>query len=324
VLVLYFSIYRKLEKSETDNSGVLEVLRPLLSYGVPLAIATISAGVLTQFFYFMMAAFCSDAVIGNYRVATNFGVLLTFFTFPISTVLFPVFSKLDASKDRRLLKTVFGSSVKYTAFLLVPATLAMMVLAQPIIGTLYANKWLEAPWFLVLSVSINLLAVVGNLAVQSLLTGVGETKLLMKLNLLAIAIGVPLGFLLIPLFGIVGVIVSALVSVSPGVVLSLYFAWRRYGVTVDFRVSSRILLSSVIAAGATYALLSVLNVPQWLQLVSGGFLFLGVYMLTAPRIGAISLMDIRNLQAMVSGLGIISKLLQVPLGIMEKVLQVHV
>jgi O-antigen/teichoic acid export membrane protein len=208
--------------------------------------------------------------------------------------------------------------------LLVPATLAMMVLAQPIIGTLYANKWLEAPWFLVLSVSINLLAVVGNLAVQSLLTGVGETKLLMKLNLLAIAIGVPLGFLLIPLFGIVGVIVSALVSVSPGVVLSLYFAWRRYGVTVDFRVSSRILLSSVIAAGATYALLSVLNVPQWLQLVSGGFLFLGVYMLTAPRIGAISLMDIRNLQAMVSGLGIISKLLQVPLGIMEKVLQVHV
>jgi hypothetical protein len=93
---------------------------------------------------------------------------------------------------------------------------------------------------------------------------------------------------------------------------------------VDFRVSSRILLSSVIAAGATYALLSVLNVPQWLQLVSGGFLFLGVYMLTAPRIGAISLMDIRNLQAMVSGLGIISKLLQVPLGIMEKVLQVHV
>ena len=71
----------------------------------------------------MMAAYCSDAVIGNYRVATNFAVLLTFFTFPITTVLFPVFSKLNPLKDKQVLKSVFTTAAKYTAFLLVPATL---------------------------------------------------------------------------------------------------------------------------------------------------------------------------------------------------------
>ena len=81
----------------------------------------------------------------------------------------------------------------------------------------------------------------GNLAVMGFLTGLGETKLLMKLNLLTIAIGVPLGLLLIPRFGIAGVIVSAIVAVLPNVAISLYFAWKRYEVTVDFKVSSKIL-----------------------------------------------------------------------------------
>ena len=51
---------------------------------------------------------------------------------------------------KQLLNTVFTTSVKYTAFLLVPATLAIMVLATPLIGTVYADKWLNAPLFLVL------------------------------------------------------------------------------------------------------------------------------------------------------------------------------
>jgi O-antigen/teichoic acid export membrane protein len=317
LFMLYFLIYRKLEKNRDDHSSAFQVLRPLLNYGVPLAIATISAGVLTQFFSIMMAAFCSDAVIGNYRIATNFGILLTFFTFPISTVLFPVFSKLNPSREAKLLKTVFGSSVKYTALLLVPATLAMMVLAEPIIGTLYASKWLEAPWFMVLSVSSNLLAVFGYLSVQSLLVGLGETKLLMKTNLLSIAVGVPLGVFLIPPFGIVGLLVSALIAVLPGLAINLYVVWRRYEVKVDFGVSFRILLASLIAAGASFALLSVLHVSQWLQLVSGGALFLAVYLFAAPLVGAINLMDIRNLKSMISGLGVISDVLQIPLAIME-------
>jgi hypothetical protein len=226
----------------------------------------------------------------------------------------------------------------------------MMVLARPIIGTLYGSKWLAAPWFMVLSVASNLLAVFGYLAIQSLLTGLGETKLLMKLNLLAISIGVPLGFLLIPLFGVVGVIFSAFVAILPGLMISLYFVWKRYEVSVDFRVSSRILLASVIAALAAYGLVSVLNVAMWsqlvngllafvgvnlssaplvlnlatgLQFVSGLLVLVGVYLFSAPLVGAISLMDISNLRAMVSGLGLVSRVLRVPLSIMERSLKIR-
>jgi hypothetical protein len=145
----------------------------------------------------------------------------------------------------------------------------------------------------------------------------------MKLNLLAISIGIPIGFFLIPSLGIPGVIVSALVAVMPGTLIGLYLAWKRYEVKVDFGASSRIVLASAIAALATYLLLSFLNVAYWLQLAIGFVLFLTVYLFSAPLAGAISPTDISNLRTMVSGLGIISKLLKIPLAIMERTLLIR-
>ena len=120
---------------------------------------------------------------------------------------------------------------------------------------------------------------------------------------------------------IAGVIFSAIVAALPGMVISLFFAWKRYEVTVDYRVSSRIFLASLLAAIAAYSLVSILNVSMWLQLLSGLVLFLGVYLFSAPLMGAINLMDINNLRTMISGLGLASRVLHIPLAIMEKPLK---
>jgi O-antigen/teichoic acid export membrane protein len=145
IITLYLLIFRKLGPDTTGNSGLSQALKPLLRYGIPLAIGSILGGILLQFYSFMMGSFCDLAMIGNYRIATNFAILLTFFTVPISTVLFPAFSKLDSIKEPQLLKTVFTSSVKYTALLLVPATMALMALSHQIISTTYGGKWSYAP-----------------------------------------------------------------------------------------------------------------------------------------------------------------------------------
>ena len=322
VFLLYFSVFRKLVHSDGDGPGLLQVLKPLLNFGIPLAIAVTSAGFLTQFYSIVMASFVDNAMIGNFRVASNFGLLLTFLTFPITTVLFPLFSKIHPVKEKSLLKQVFGSSAKYTAFLLLPATIAMMVLAQPIIGTVYGAKWLYAPSFLVLFVMTNLLAVFGNFSVQSVLIALGETRLWMKLNVLTLAIGVPLAFLLIPALGIVGVIVGSLVAVVPATLLAMYLAWKRYGVVIDFRVSLRILFASVVAGAAVYLFLSVLSMAEWVELTAGFVLFLGVFLTAAPIVGAVSSSDVSNIRAMFSGLGMLYRLLNIPLVIMEKMLNI--
>ncbi|MGQ9460592.1 MAG: oligosaccharide flippase family protein [Candidatus Bathyarchaeaceae archaeon] len=317
--ILYFLLFRDLKRTKTNPSGKSKTLRNLLRYGVPLSISSILGGFLTQFYGFMMAFYCSGVMIGEFQAASNFAVLLTFFTVPISTVLFPAFAKVDSKNESQLLKIVFMSSVKYTAMLLVPATAAVMVLSKPMIGTLFGEKWVYAPFFLTLYVISNLFSGFGNLSVGGLLTGLGETKTLMKLSLLTLLIGLPLAFLLIPNMGIVGVILGTLFAGIPSLFLGLHWIWKRYKVTVDWKSSAKIFIASAIAAATTYLSLNFLNTAEWLRLITGGIIFLTVYIVVAPSIGAIVQDDTKNLRAMLSGLGFISTIVNLLLGIAEKV-----
>ena len=132
-------------------------------------------------------------------------------------MLFPAFSKINPKNEIELLQIVFASSVKYAAMILIPATTAMMVLSKPMISTLFGEKWIYAPFFLTLYVISNLFTIFGSLSLKSLLAGLGETKIRMKLSLITLAIGIPIAFLLIPTMGIVGLILTTLVAEIPSI-----------------------------------------------------------------------------------------------------------
>jgi len=320
--ILYFLIFRGLKRTKINRFKISKILRNMLHYGVPLSIASILGGFLLQFYSFMMAFYCSDIMIGNFKAATNFAILLTFFTTPISTVLFPAFTKLDSQNEPLLLKTVFTSSVKYTALLLVPATAAVMVLSKPMISILFGEQYAYAPFFLTLYVIGNLFSGFGNLSMGSFLTGLGETKMLMKLSLLTLLFGLPVAFLLIPNLGIVGVILGTILASLPSMFLGLHWIWKRYKVTADWGSSAKIFVASAIAATTTYLSLNFLNTVEWLRLITGGIIFLTVYIIIAPSIGAIVQDDITNLRVMLSGLGFISTIANLPLGVAEKVAEI--
>jgi O-antigen/teichoic acid export membrane protein len=291
----------------------------MLHFGVPLSISAILGGFITQFYGFMMAVFCNDAVIGNYRIATNFAVVLAFFTFPISTVLFPAFSKVNPENVHKLLKTVFASSVKYTVLLLLPTTMIIMILAKPMVGILYGNSWTSAPLFLTLYVVGNFFAVFGSLSLGGFLMGLGETKMVMKLSIVTILFGLPLAFLLIPALGIIGVILGTITSGLPSMIWGLSWTWKHYKVKADFTSSAKIFVASAVAAGTTYLFLNFFEAAEWIVLIAGGIIFLAFYIFSAPLIGAITQSDINNLRTVFSGLGFISKLINIPLSLAERV-----
>lgn len=323
LLLLCLKILRKLKPTNPQKVNITQTLKEMLRYGFPLSISKILIGFLAQFYSFMMVIYCTDAMIGNYQVAAQFATILTFFTTPISTVLFPAFSKINPNKESELLQTVFTFSVKYTAILLVPSTVAMMALSQPMISTLFGEKWVYASFFLVLYVIGNLYALFGNLSLGSFLAGVGETKTQMKLSLIQLAFGIPLGFLLIPSFGIVGLIIGNIASSAPIVFLGLYWVWKKYKAKVDFVSSFKILFASAIAAAASFIAISIITFADWAELALGGLIFLAVYLILAPLIDAINQTDINNLRAMFAGLGMISKLLEIPLTLMETSLKIR-
>jgi O-antigen/teichoic acid export membrane protein len=312
----YLTLYRPLRKKRTGK--ITKTLKTMLSYGLPLSVYTILGGILQQIYLFIVPSFVSDTMYGNYVTAANFFVLPTFLTMPISTVLFPAFAKLDAKNDDELLRTVFASSIKYTSLLLIPATTAMMALSNPLITSLYGEKYIYGPFFLTISVIGNLFTAAGSLSAGSLLSGLGETRILMIQSIITLVIGLPLGFILISTFGITGFIIANIVSGKPGMLWGLYWIWKHYNAKADLKSSTKILAASAISATDAFLILNFITCVNWIELIIGGAVFLASYIIIVPIIGAISQSDLKNLKKMFSGLGIISKLLDVPLTIMEK------
>ena len=323
MILLYFAIFRKLDRNKMNKITVFQSLKLLLLFGVPLAIGTLLGGITAQFYSFMMASFVNEVMIGNYQIAYNFAITLQFLTFPIATVLFPAFSKFNPQKERQALKTVFTSSVKYTSLFVVPASMALMVLSKPLIGTLFGDKWFYAPSFLSFYVIGGLLRLLGNLSMIILLTAIGETKMVMKLSILTLATGIPTAFLLIPQFGIPGYILVSFGANIPSIFISIYWIWKHYGIKVEFRNSVKIFLASALAATTTYLFLNIFAAAAWVLLTAGFMLFLTIYLIAAPLIGAVNQADINNLRAIFSNLGIISRLLEIVLTVVEKPLKLR-
>ena len=118
--------------------------------------------------------------------------------------------------------------------------------------------------------------------------------------------------------GIIGLITTSILAGIPSMFLGLYFIWKHYNVKADYKSSLKIFTASIIAATLTYISLTFLNTAKWIQLAIGGTIFLTTYILTAPIIGAVTQTDINNLRTMLSSLGIITKIINIPLTIAEK------
>jgi O-antigen/teichoic acid export membrane protein len=321
-IMLMFTIYKRLPKPNGSKVEVGNNIKTMLKYGLPLSLSAIIAGFLAQYYNFLLYICVSDnALIGNYAIAQNFVVLITFFAAPITTMLFPAFSKIDHQKDPETLKNVFQTSVKYASLLVVPVAAMIMALAQPAISTLFGNKYAEAPLFLALLAITYLYPILGSLSIGSLINGQGQTTFNLIIAIITAAVGFPLGFILISNYGVLGLIVTALTASIPGIITSLLFIKKRYNVTVHWQSSAKILFSSAAAATLTYVLLIQFHTFSSItRLIIGVAVFTPTYLTAAILTKTFNKADIGNLREMFTALGPLQRLFNTVLNLIEKLM----
>ena len=320
VLLIYI-MYRTLPKPPKGKLEFTKTTKIMLMYGLPLSIGAILSGFLTQFYSTVMYIFVTDnSLIGNYSVSLNFVVLITFFATPVTTMLFPAFSKLDAKKERELLQNVFQYSVKYATLVVVPVTAMVMALAQPAINTIFEGKYQQAPLYLALSSVPYLLTALGSLSTGNLINSQGFTKYNLKLTLLTVIIGFPLSFGLISQFGIIGLILTSIVVGLPGLFFSLRFIKKNFGVSVDWVSSAKIVFSSATAAILTYVTITQLHFSSLIQLVVGVIIFVIAVLLLAVITRTLNKADLENIRQIINALGPLRKPLAIVLKLIEKLM----
>ena len=113
-----------------------------------------------------------------------------------------------------------------------------------------------------------------------------------------------------------------LFQLFPHLIWGLHWSWKNYGVKIDFGNSAKIFAASAIASIVTYLLIGFLNFTLFFILLIGFVVFMVVYLAVAPLIGAVNQTDIDNFKNMFSSLGIIAKILDLPLLFMRKMCKV--
>ncbi len=320
-VLLMYTMYRSLPRSTDGKLALTKTIKTMLVYGLPLSIGAILTGFLTQFYSFIMAYFVTDnSLIGNYSVAVNFVVLITFFATPVTTMLFPAFSKLDAQKDKELLKSVFQFSVKYAALIVMPVTTLVMALSQPAISTIFADKYVHAPLYLALLAVIYLFSAFGSLSAGNLINGQGYTRYNLWLGLLTVGIGFPVSFVMVSQFGIIGLIVATTVVGLPSMFLSLRFIKKKFDVTVDWVSSAKITISSGATGLITYFAVSLMPFSSPVQLVLGAIVFVVVFILLAVVTRTLSKADLVNVRSIANSMGPLRRPLAIVINLIEKLM----
>jgi len=317
VLIL-LRLYRSLQEPNGERLRIGETIRTMFKYGLPLSLALIIGGFLAQFYNFLIVIYTTNLMIGNYTVATNFTVLITFFSTPISTMLFPAFSKLDSQTDRETVRQVFKFSVKFGAFLVVPAAAAIITLSQPAVSTIFGEEYSNAPLFLALLTVSALYSALGSLSLGNLINSQGKTRVNLALTLLTSCIGLPMSLILIPQYGIIGLIVTSLTAGIPSLIIGLNWARTKLGATVDWVSSAKILLSSAAASAVTYIILSQLDFSNLIRLIVGTAIFLSAYIAATTLTKTLNKYDRSNLREISTNLGPLQHIIKLLLDIVEK------
>ena len=318
---LMLAIYESLKEKKVlgEELKIWETTKFMFRYALPLSFSSIFNSFLMQFYNFIIAIFASNYLIGNYAVANNFTVLLAFFATPITTMLFPAFAKLNAEQDKETLKIVFKSSIKYSSLLVIPPTVALMALAPPFVSALFGAKYADASLFLALLAINYLLTAFGQLSTLNLISGQGQTRFYLELAVVNTIAGISLAVLLVPPYGVIGLIVTTIFDGVPGLAISLFWIKKHYDASIDWISSAKIIVSSAVGGALSLLVVLYVNLSDWPKLVVGFIVFAGGFILGLRITRTLRKPDFDNLRLMASGLGPLSGAINKFLSVLERI-----
>ena len=295
----------------------MATLRELLTFGAPIYLSNLIGGGLIQFTSSLMVLYVVNEEIGNYGAALTFTVLISFLITPIQTTIYPLFSKLERGSVN--LSHAYKNAIKYSSLIATPGIFALIALANPLISSIYSSKYPTAALYFAAYLLTYTTIGVGGSCQASLLNSQGETRVNMWKNVLSLLAGAPLALVLIPRFGILGLIVSVIVSAFPSLIYGHIFIRDKLGLTFDRASSLKIYASSLVALVATYIFLIVIHLASLLELFLGAFVYLAVYILMLKITRSLNEDDFQMFRSILGTTGPLSRPLIRLLSIYEKI-----
>jgi putative peptidoglycan lipid II flippase len=215
---------------DLKHPGIRRVLDTL----GPIAIGS-AAGQIALFFDRFFASGLNVGSISGMNYAVKIvGFPQQLFVTAIATVIFPVFAGQFANRNRPAMRRSIATSLQLVLFCTVPSALGLIMLAGPIVRTLF-ERGAFTPEATVLCASLlpyaaaGLVALAANVVLTRCTFACGQARLTVAASVATVVLNVILSIVWLPALGARGLLLANTVSQTLQTVALGWIAWRVVG-----------------------------------------------------------------------------------------------
>lgn len=235
--------YRHKRKIDIHN----KYIRSLIMISIPVIISSAAGEIALTVDNSMASYFFGNSSISYLRFSKTLLALITgVITVSVTTSIFPTISNLGQSGDIKNMKDHLNSAIVSTMVLVIPATIGMMALSEPIIRLVFQRGAFDNKS--VLATASMLVAYAPFVIFQSLsdvidkgFYAVGDSKSPVIIVIIQQVINLILNYILIKVFGIEGLAFATAISAGLGALMIFYKFRSNFG-AMNFKKSSKSLI----------------------------------------------------------------------------------
>ena len=232
-LSMGFAVSRVLPSSSWRPKLEWNALRPLFVFGGWISVSNIVSPLLVYLDRFLLGALVGVAAVGYYTAPFDGVMRLLIIPASLMGAVYPTVSALAAINDHDRVSRVFGHALRKTALLVAIPSLVLAIagpwLLELWLGREFAEQGRVVVRILALGVFVNAVAHVPS----GFLTALGRPNTIAKFHVAELALHLPLAWVLIVNWGIVGAALAWTIRVTIDACLLF---WATGGVVRDFSV----------------------------------------------------------------------------------------
>lgn len=260
-------------------------LTVLYKFGLPLACANFVGYILQNVDYAFIGHLMGSVMLGTYVLAFNAASWSSaLLAGVLSSVSMPAFSRVKHDAVR--LMNAMADGVRAVMLIAAPMCTLVMVLAHPLVLTLYGGRWVAAAPVLSILSLYGLISIVGMLF-SSMLAALGRSKSMLVIQLIWLAALVPAMAIGVHKDGIVGAAAAHIIIIGPLVLPCYLIALKRAtGIRIGLLAKAAVPpLAAAVAAGSLAWLAASQFESSSLELIVGMTVGVLCYLVvTAPQL----------------------------------------
>jgi putative peptidoglycan lipid II flippase len=227
----------------------------------------------------IMASFLESGSVSSLSYADKiFQLPLALFVMGITVPIFPLISEQVALRAEERVKATVSFALRVMGFLLLPTTVAIILLRAPIVGAIYQHGRFDSAatsrtaWVLLFE-TLGLYTYAGRNLLTQVFYSHHDTKTPVKIAVGCIVLNIGISYLLMRQLGVGGLTLGTSIAVTVNFVVLIWFIQRRLRLSVGF---SPILLSLLPIAAASAGMGVVIwvidaQLARHLAATAGGF-----------------------------------------------------